>query len=87
LDTTWTAKELRDAVEVLGETILHCSVAFDEYGMSKGFGYVIFEEQAAALRAIEKFNLGFTSPPISNNTAAMFWCPREKREQLRSRWY
>lgn len=50
-----TQKELYDTFEAFG-TILSSKIAVDEKGNSKGFGYVHFETEDAASRAIEAIN-------------------------------
>jgi polyadenylate-binding protein len=55
LDPSIGHKELYDTFSDFGN-ILSCKVAFDETGHSKGFGFVHFETQDSANRAIEIVN-------------------------------
>ncbi len=55
LDKTIDAKALHDTFSAFGK-ILSCKVATDANGVSKGYGFVHFEDQAAADRAIETVN-------------------------------
>jgi polyadenylate-binding protein len=55
LDLSIGHKELYDTFSAFGN-ILSCKVAFDENGHSKGFGFVHYENQVSANRAIELVN-------------------------------
>lgn len=55
LDKTIDAKALHDTFSAFGK-ILSCKVATDANGVSKGYGFVHFEDQAAADRAIQTVN-------------------------------
>lgn len=48
-------KALRDIFSVFGK-IVSCKVETDEFGRSKGFGFVQFDQDEAAQNAIEKLN-------------------------------
>ncbi|OIR58916.1 MAG: polyadenylate-binding protein [Amphiamblys sp. WSBS2006] len=50
-----TSKDLHDTFEEFGN-ILSCKVEYDEAGVSRGFGFVQFEEQASADAAIKRAN-------------------------------
>lgn len=50
-----TQKELYDTFSCMG-TILSCKIAMDSNGNSKGFGYIHFENEEHAEKAIEKIN-------------------------------
>lgn len=51
LDPTITARNLRDAFAVFG-TILSCKIAMDETGKSRGYGFVQFEKEESAKKAL-----------------------------------
>ncbi|KAG2496116.1 hypothetical protein HYH03_005719 [Edaphochlamys debaryana] len=55
LEKTIDAKALHDTFSAFGR-ILSCKVATDANGVSKGYGFVHFEDQAAADRAIATVN-------------------------------
>uniref|UniRef100_A0A7S2SSK9 Polyadenylate-binding protein n=1 Tax=Rhizochromulina marina TaxID=1034831 RepID=A0A7S2SSK9_9STRA len=55
LHDTVQNKELMDAFSLFGN-ILSCKVAMDAEGRSKGYGYVHFETEEAAKKAIEQIN-------------------------------
>ncbi|KAI3919908.1 hypothetical protein MKW98_001164 [Papaver atlanticum] len=55
LDTSLDNKALHDTFATFG-TVLSCKVATDNNGQSKGYGFVQFEKEEAAQRAIESLN-------------------------------
>lgn len=55
LDASIDNKGLHDTFATFG-TVLSCKVAFDGNGQSKGYGFVQFEQDEAAQKAIEKLN-------------------------------
>ncbi|KAL0915587.1 hypothetical protein M5K25_016015 [Dendrobium thyrsiflorum] len=55
LDKAIDNKALLDTFSVFGN-ILSCKIETDESGRSKGFGFVQFDQEEAALNAIEKLN-------------------------------
>ena len=55
LDRKVGNKDLNDAFSIFGN-ILSCKVAQDEYGRSKGFGFVHFEREEDAKEAIDRAN-------------------------------
>lgn len=55
LDKAIDHKALHDTFSAFGN-ILSCKVATDSYGQSKGYGFVQFDTEEAAQKAIEKLN-------------------------------
>jgi len=55
LDPEIGAKELHDTFSAFGN-ILSCKVSLDENGQSKGYGFVHFESESSAKKAISKVN-------------------------------
>uniref|UniRef100_A0A060TBG3 Polyadenylate-binding protein, cytoplasmic and nuclear n=1 Tax=Blastobotrys adeninivorans TaxID=409370 RepID=A0A060TBG3_BLAAD len=55
LDPQITSKDLFDTFSAFGK-IGSCKIATDEFGVSRGFGYVLFEDPSAADAAIERMN-------------------------------
>lgn len=55
LDPQITSKDLFDTFSAFGK-IGSCKIATDELGVSRGFGYVLFEDPSAADAAIERMN-------------------------------
>ena len=61
LDRTVDNKALHDTFSAFGN-ILSCKVAQDLKGESKGYGFVHYEQDAAAALAIEKVRAGVRGP-------------------------
>lgn len=55
MDKVIDHKALHDTFAALGK-ILPCRIATDPCGQSKGYGFVQFDNQESAQKAIEKFN-------------------------------
>lgn len=55
LDKAIDNKALHDTFSVFGK-VLSCKIATDTNGQSKGYGFVQFDQEEAALNAIEKLN-------------------------------
>lgn len=55
MDKAIDHKALHDTFSTFGN-ILSCKVATDSYGQSKGYGFVQFDHEEAAQKAIEKLN-------------------------------
>jgi len=83
LDLAIGHKELYDTFSVFGN-ILSCKVAFDENGQSKGFGFVHFESQESANRAIHEAN----GKMINNKViyVGRFESKKERHQQKESTW-
>jgi polyadenylate-binding protein len=83
LDPAIGHKELYDTFSVFGN-ILSCKVAFDENGQSKGFGFVHFESQESANRAIHEAN----GKMINNKLiyVGRFESKKERHQQKESTW-
>jgi polyadenylate-binding protein len=83
LDPLIGHKELYDTFSVFGN-ILSSKVAFDDNGHSKGFGFVHFETQESANRAITEVN-----GKIINNRivyVGRFESKKERHQQKESTW-
>jgi polyadenylate-binding protein len=83
LDPLIGHKELFDTFSAFGN-ILSCKVAFDENGHSKGFGFVHFESQDSANRAIDEVN----GKMINNRIVYVgkFESKKERHQQIESSW-
>ncbi|CAN6595190.1 polyadenylate-binding protein, cytoplasmic and nuclear [Trichomonascus vanleenenianus] len=55
LDASIDREALHETFSAFGK-IISCKVAYDEYGMPRGFGYVLFEDPRAADEAIEQMD-------------------------------
>jgi len=83
LDPSIGHKELYDTFSDFGN-ILSCKVALDENGNSKGFGFVHFDNQESAVRAIDLVNDKF----INNRRVYVgrFESKKERNLQKESSW-
>lgn len=83
LDHSVGHKELYDIFSPFGN-ILSCKVAFDENGQSKGFGFVHYESQDSATRAIQELN----GKPVHHKTiyVGRFESKKERNQQKESTW-
>jgi len=83
LDPSIGHKELYDTFSAFGN-ILSCKVAFNEGGHSKGFGFVHFESQDSANRAINEVN----DKMINNRIVYVgkFESKKERHQQIESSW-
>lgn len=83
LDPVIGHKELYDRFSVFGN-ILSCKVATDENGHSKGFGFVHYDNQDSATRAIEQYN----DKNINNRKVFVgrFESKKERQSQIESSW-
>ena len=89
LDKTIDNKAMYDTFSAFGN-ILSCKVAQDASGDSKGYGFVHFETEEAALQAIDKvngmllndkkviFKNDIWHPKMMNSTYIHSWFPPEK---------
>jgi len=83
LDPSIGHKELYDTFSAFGN-ILSCKVAFDENGHSKGFGFVHFESQESANRAITEVNDKMIYHRIVY--VGKFESKKERHQQIESSW-
>jgi polyadenylate-binding protein len=83
LDPATGHKELYDIFSSYGN-ILSCKVAFDENGQNKGFGFVHFESQDSANRAIHENN----NKMVGNKViyVGRFESKKERNQQKESTW-
>jgi len=81
LDPIMTEEELKLIASSYG-VVLSCSIAKDDYGYSKRYGFVLFSSQEEALAVIKQFFAGYPGLPGSDIVAAL-WQPRYLRHKAR----
>jgi len=75
LDKSVTGKDLYQTFSQIGN-VLSCKVALDSTNTSKGFGFVQYETQEMAIRAIETLN---DTPTLSQKLIVQRYIPRLER--------